>query len=157
MLWFSSGWAAAALSHVVSYSEFTHHLAILRCMTSETENVVKQADNEYATCAGIQGRSRNVLAATLFYTRHSGRFCAGDRFSGDWSPSDRLYTAGNEGFHTVDGLRKVTRRQSCCRLSCLVARRQRGLTGDSTTTQFVCELSNRRLEAKSSTRNSLFV
>lgn len=64
----------------------------------------------------------------------------------DWSPSD-------EGFHTVDGLRKVTRRQSCCRLSCLVARRQRGLTGDSTTTQ----LSDRRLEAKSSTRNSLFV
>jgi hypothetical protein len=34
-------------------------------------------------------------------------FDTGDGVAGDWSASDREYMASNEGFHTVDCLRKV--------------------------------------------------
>ena len=51
-------------------------------------------------------------------------FHTGDRVAGEWSASDREYMASSEDFHTVDHLRKVSRRQNHCRLSSIVARRQ---------------------------------
>jgi hypothetical protein len=72
-------------------------------------------------------KSENPLCSRTPLQQFLGPLHTGDSVAGDKSTSDSEYIASNEGFRTVDFLRKVSRRENYCRLSSLVARRQ----GDS--------------------------